>query len=131
MNFGLNKLSGKIPDAMGSMRSLEFISLNINRLSGAIPVAMAFLAKLVEFSASDNRLCGSIPFDFISHVFYVNDNHLTGTLSNFERCRALTLVEQSPPPHHDKRGADSQIAHKPVHEPHPSPQSIVDLADPP
>ena len=39
-DIGRNFLSGKIPDAMGSLGSFEHISLHYNGLSGKLPDAM-------------------------------------------------------------------------------------------
>ena len=56
-----NGLTGPIPDALGSLANLEYLSLSRNGLTGPIPDALGSLTKLVVLSFWHNGLIGSVP----------------------------------------------------------------------
>ena len=60
LQISANNLSGKIPDSMGSLTSLDFgIWLESNRLTGKIPNALASLTQCQRFLFRANRLSGT------------------------------------------------------------------------
>ena len=61
-----NRLSGKIPDAMGSMMSLDEMIFRFNQLSGKIPDAMGSMKELSEMDFSINQLSRTIPDAIVS-----------------------------------------------------------------
>ena len=56
-----NGLAGAMPAALGSLASLETLSLGDNELSGAIPDALGDLARLEELDLGENDLAGPVP----------------------------------------------------------------------
>lgn len=55
------KISGKIPPAIGEFQNLENLFLSGNALSGELPVEMLALQKLKNIDISDNKYSGKIP----------------------------------------------------------------------
>ena len=51
-------MGGQIPNALGQLRSLEFLGL-----AGLIPLSLYNLTSIIVFSLSENELSGSIPTD--------------------------------------------------------------------
>ena len=56
-----SELSGEIPAELGSLSSLEVLTLSGNQLSGEIPASLSGLTNLKELYLSDNLLTGCIP----------------------------------------------------------------------
>ena len=62
-----NKLTGRIPDAIGEMvllgKPAKSISLDLsyNKLTGEIPASVANLTELTSFKVAGNRLTGTVP----------------------------------------------------------------------
>ncbi|MFQ6641310.1 hypothetical protein Gotur_015501, partial [Gossypium turneri] len=56
-----NRLSGSLPNSLGSCLRLEKLFLDGNVFEGPIPASLSSLRGLVELDVSDNNLSGEIP----------------------------------------------------------------------
>ena len=56
-----NQLTGPIPEALGNLNSLQYLSLYSNDLMGSIPETLGQLNNLQSLWLSGNQLTGSIP----------------------------------------------------------------------
>lgn len=54
-------LKGPIPETLGNLRNLEFLSMAFNQLSGPIPDFFGALTKLRQAYLGSNALSGGIP----------------------------------------------------------------------
>ena len=66
-----NRLTGAVPDVLGSLTRLDSLDLSRNALTGRIPAALGELAGLRRLNLDFNRLTGAIPSEL-------------GNLSNLE-----------------------------------------------
>lgn len=57
----LNRLTGRLPPELGSLRNLRVISLTHNSLTGSIPREMGRLQSLESIRLGNNRITGEIP----------------------------------------------------------------------
>ncbi|XP_019169558.1 PREDICTED: LRR receptor-like serine/threonine-protein kinase FLS2 [Ipomoea nil] len=86
LNFAFNDLSGKIPQSLGSLASLKFLSFQNNWLiSGSLKDGgLCKLRKLEELDLSVNAFEGRIPLCFGNltslRTLVLKQNHLTGPL---------------------------------------------------
>ncbi|KAK4259715.1 hypothetical protein QN277_006019 [Acacia crassicarpa] len=56
-----NNLSGKIPDTIGLVKTLEVIRYNHNYMSGEVPSSIGNLTNLTDLYLGNNKLNGSMP----------------------------------------------------------------------
>ncbi|KAJ6920899.1 receptor protein kinase-2 [Populus alba x Populus x berolinensis] len=56
-----NRITGKIPPAIGNLKSLQTLSLDTNRLSGEIPEEICGLKSLTKINIRANNIRGEIP----------------------------------------------------------------------
>jgi len=79
-----NKLTGPIPESIGSLPSLEDLRLNQNELTGTIPKSIGSLINLDRLYLYQNEFTGTIPGSIGSLInldyLYLNGNKLTGTI---------------------------------------------------
>ncbi len=61
MNLSFNILTGRIPENIGDMGSLESIDFSVNQLSGQVPQSTSILTLLSHLNLSHNHLNGRIP----------------------------------------------------------------------
>ncbi|KAH0990620.1 hypothetical protein GBA52_002103 [Prunus armeniaca] len=61
LTLSRNRISGKIPPAIGNLKSLQTLSLEMNRFSGEIPTEIFDLKSLSKINISDNNLSSEIP----------------------------------------------------------------------
>ena len=77
-----NRLSGRIPWALGDLSNLEWLRLNNNELSGEIPAALGKLGSLRMLNLADNQLSGRIPVMLANFnkpdVLFLAGNRLRG-----------------------------------------------------
>jgi len=82
LNLSVNKLSGTIPDAIGSISALEQLCLAYNNFSGPIPVVLQNLASLSKLDLSFNDLQGEVPeegiFRNLVNLSIIGNNKLCG-----------------------------------------------------
>ncbi|XP_037423585.1 receptor kinase-like protein Xa21 [Triticum dicoccoides] len=57
----INSLSGRIPDTLGNLLNMSLLSLSHNKLSGEIPQSIGKLERLTELYLMENNLTGQIP----------------------------------------------------------------------
>ena len=78
------KISGKIPAAIGELQNLENLFLSGNALSGELPVEMLALQKLKNIDISDNEYSGKIPDGFGNmpalKILILKGNRYTGNI---------------------------------------------------
>ena len=94
-------LTGSIPASLGSLSSLEYLSLDDNQLTGPIPASLGNLSSLKGLWLGDNQLTGSIPASLGSlsslEDLSLTNNQLTGSipesLGNLSSLRGLWLYD--------------------------------------
>jgi Leucine-rich repeat (LRR) protein len=79
-----NRLSGAIPEELGSLIGLESLYLSSNQLSGAIPPELGSLTNLHELNLGGNQLSGAIPPELgsLTNLSWLGlyDNQLSGAI---------------------------------------------------
>jgi len=94
-----NQLKGSIPQELGYLIHLKFLSLDSNQLTGPIPKTLARLRQLEKLYLQSNQLTGEIPQAFaqLSRLQELDlfNNQLTGpipqALTQLRRLRKLYL----------------------------------------
>lgn len=73
-----NTFKGEIPQSIGKLKELTIIALDDNNLEGTVPAAIASLPKLDQIYLNKNRLSGQLP-DFRMNMGLINikDTQLT------------------------------------------------------
>ncbi|ONH94819.1 hypothetical protein PRUPE_7G032500 [Prunus persica] len=56
-----NRLTGKLPDSLGYLKSLRYLNLSTNSFQGSIPKSIGNLTSLEEFDLRWNLMSGIIP----------------------------------------------------------------------
>ncbi|XP_074273100.1 cysteine-rich receptor-like protein kinase 17 isoform X2 [Silene latifolia] len=79
-----NKLSGKVPTQLGSLKKLNVLALQYNQLTGAIPASLGDLEGLTRLDLSFNNFFGSIPVKLAEaphlRLLDVQNNTLSGNV---------------------------------------------------
>ncbi|KAK5810553.1 hypothetical protein PVK06_025867 [Gossypium arboreum] len=82
LNFSHNNFTGPIPTSFGNLVALESLDLSSNKLSGRIPSQMTKLTFLEVLNLSNNKLVGPIPhgdqFDTFDNDSYNGNLRLCG-----------------------------------------------------
>ncbi|XP_078153711.1 receptor kinase-like protein Xa21 [Carex rostrata] len=92
-------LSGFIPDELGKLQNLEFLSIYINNISGEVPHSLYNLSALSTMELSNNHLDGTLPFDMCNALpnlkyLLLSQNQLQGQIPpSISNCSALIDVE--------------------------------------
>ncbi|XP_078149677.1 receptor-like protein 6 [Carex rostrata] len=74
LDLSQNGFSGKIPEDIGQLKSLQVLNLSHNALTGPIPVEFANLEQLESLDLSSNQLSGHIPQELTSLTFLASLN---------------------------------------------------------
>ncbi|KAK6134313.1 hypothetical protein DH2020_031936 [Rehmannia glutinosa] len=78
------RISGTIPDEIGNLKNLIWLTLWDNELTGEIPATLGRLKNLQSLSIYENKLQGSIPPSFCSlenlYLLSLESNRLSGEL---------------------------------------------------
>nr|KYP34018.1 putative LRR receptor-like serine/threonine-protein kinase At3g47570 family [Cajanus cajan] len=86
-NLGNNNFYGIIPQELGRLSQLQFLSVSNNSLVGKIPTNLIGCTHLKILFLGGNHLIGNIPFEFGSlwklQQLYVYNNNLTGGIPSF------------------------------------------------
>ncbi|XP_027172835.1 receptor-like protein Cf-9 homolog [Coffea eugenioides] len=84
IDFSSNRFEGQIPEIIGSLHSLQTLTLSHNNFSGPIPKALGNLSMLESLDLSWNRLEGTIPRELLNLDFLeflnLSENHLVGPI---------------------------------------------------
>lgn len=84
LDLSYNRLSGVIPDSLGSMNFVQVLNLGHNRITGQIPFSFGGLRTVGVLDLSHNELQGFIPGSLVGLSFLsdfdVSNNHLFGTI---------------------------------------------------
>ena len=86
ISLGVNELTGRIPNALGNLANLEWLYLGWNDLSGPIPRELANLDNLRALGLGWNDLSGPIPAELGRlerlEELSLGGNELTGRIPN-------------------------------------------------
>eukprot|EP00210_Caulerpa_lentillifera_P004366 g4164.t1 len=86
----IDKFKGSIPDEIGRLKKLRWLSLKNNDLDGVIPDSFRNLKQLRYLSLANNRLSGTVPHFFSSYKhlmsIYLHHNNFSGSLAD-DWCR--------------------------------------------
>ncbi|KAL4382510.1 hypothetical protein AHAS_Ahas04G0240700 [Arachis hypogaea] len=84
IDLSCNKISGEIPDIMGSLNGLVVLNLSNNMFTGSIPSSFGKLSNLEVLDLSLNSLSGNIPQQLTGLTFLdffnVSFNNLSGPI---------------------------------------------------
>ncbi|KAL1322680.1 hypothetical protein AAHE18_14G213700 [Arachis hypogaea] len=84
IDLSCNKISGEIPDIMGSLNGLVVLNLSNNMFIGSIPSSLGKLSNLEVLDLSLNSLSGNIPQQLTALTFLdffnVSFNNLSGPI---------------------------------------------------
>ncbi|CAN6180255.1 unnamed protein product [Urochloa humidicola] len=84
IDLSCNRLTGQIPEQIGSLHGLVNLNLSSNFLSGNIPYKISYLQALESLDLSNNQLSGEIPrgFSNLTSLSYLNlsYNNLSGRI---------------------------------------------------
>lgn len=64
LDLGFNRLTGSLPDSLGSLKNLMYLRLWHNYFRGSIPETIGNLSSLRELYLSYNQMSGKIPVSF-------------------------------------------------------------------
>ncbi|KAJ9535774.1 hypothetical protein OSB04_un001074 [Centaurea solstitialis] len=105
LDLSHNRLTGEIPEELGSLTQIHALNLSHNQLYGPIPVNFSNLANIESLDLSSNHLSGEFPSEPIKlnslAVFNVSHNGLSSRLIEM-RAQFATFSKDSyegnPPP---------------------------------
>ncbi|WP_317944656.1 lectin-like domain-containing protein [Carnobacterium maltaromaticum] len=76
-----NTFKGEIPQSIGKLQELTLIALDDNNLEGTVPTAIASLPKLNQIYLNKNKLSGQLPeFRMNMGLIHIKDTQLTYNL---------------------------------------------------
>ncbi|XP_059064931.1 receptor-like protein 33 [Cryptomeria japonica] len=84
LDLSSSRISGHIPEGIGSLIGLIFLNISRNHINGGIPKSLGKMAQLESLDLSHNQLSGIIPVELVNLTFlsYLNlsYNKLTGKI---------------------------------------------------
>ena len=84
LSLAENGLTGTIPTTLGNLANVQYLYLSANSLSGGIPGELGNMTALTGLTLFDNQLTGSVPAELANatalNLLYIGDNSLSGTL---------------------------------------------------
>ena len=84
LSLGRNEFSGPIPDFLGNLENLEVLILQSNGFSGEIPSFLGNLRNMRSLNLSDNYLTGGIPQSLAMlgnlETLRLHQNNLSGSI---------------------------------------------------
>jgi hypothetical protein len=84
LNLAINRITGTIPETIGSLTSLSYFGMNANQLTGPIPSSIGNMSMLKDLHLSGNRLSGQIPISIGSlellEGIYIGANNFVGEI---------------------------------------------------
>ncbi|EOA14690.1 hypothetical protein CARUB_v10027977mg, partial [Capsella rubella] len=97
------RFSGAIPDSIGSLKELVYLSLNLNGFTGTIPASIGRLSKLYWFDIADNQIEGELPVSngtsspgldmlLATKHFHFGKNRLSGKIPEELFSSNMTLI---------------------------------------
>ena len=79
-----NQFTGRLPDSMADLTSMEWFHLYGNQFSGTVPTEIGEWTKLQELSVGDNEMNGTLPTELGRCTqlrgLWLYENNFTGTL---------------------------------------------------
>lgn len=98
LTFGMNDLSGGIPEDMFHLKNLNLLGIQDNMLSGQLSAGIGNLSNLVRLDVSSNNFSGEIPdvFDKLEKFQYLvahSNNFSGGIPSSLSNSRTLTVLD--------------------------------------
>jgi hypothetical protein len=99
IDLSCNKLTGQIPEEIGSLLGLVNLNLSSNFLSGNIPYQIGNMKSLESLDLSNNQLSGEIPWHLsdLTSLSYLNlsYNNLSGRIPSGHQLDTLNTDDPS------------------------------------
>lgn len=91
------RIEGTIPASLGNLKSLLHLSLQGNQFVGTIPAEIGGLSNLKELWLSSNQLTGEIPSSFrdLTNILFIglSNNKLTGQIPSLQNLKKLKSLQ--------------------------------------
>ena len=106
LDLEYNELTGNLPESIGCLKNLKYLSLGSNSFQGSIPESIQNLTSVEEILLSDNQMRGEIPVGLgqLSRlvVFDISDNTWEGIiteahLANLSSLKDVILTNKQSP----------------------------------
>ncbi|KAK2373558.1 putative LRR receptor serine/threonine-protein kinase [Trifolium repens] len=100
LNFGDNKISGKVPAELGNLIGLIFLGISFNHFERVIPTTFGKFKRMQKLALYGNKLSGEVPPNIgnLSRLYYLDIGHnmLEGNIpSSIGNCKKLQYLELS------------------------------------
>ncbi|XP_059436271.1 receptor-like protein EIX2 [Corylus avellana] len=88
LDLSMNNFNGiNLPKFLGSIKSLQYLSLSGSFFAGIIPIGVGHLTNLRRLNLSENNISGKIPSSFSNlcnfQMFNLKDNKIGGEINEF------------------------------------------------